>query len=691
MATSIRFGSIFFLLILAHHAWAVDVTWNPPPAPGTYNWNVGTNWSGGAVPGSADVVIFDGSISNNNCLIDVLPPDLSAIRVINAFSGTINMNGFSLNINQSPFGDNSIYSGTFTNTTGTPVTFTINVTSGVTVTDLGTATLGSGPIFDDNIDVNIIITSGSLRVRNTTIKGSMYLEAPGITDVYANTFNTFSGTSTTTIRKSGTANNGWQGRNTVNGDAAIIQAGTGSLQMTSSFNDDFKKSLTLRKTSTGGFNPCYGGGGFGCLVAGNVTFYSTVASSTIVNTSITMKGNGTLKNKGTNPFTSITLRELKLDLPAASSVMNLDTTVNTSILTMTRGILNIPSSHLINIVSFGVVSGASDASYVKGKVRKTGLFTAVSTFDFPVGDNGRLRKISISQPGAADHYTAEYFYTEQPFATTRDASIVSMSDCEYWTLTKSTGASDVNVTLSWNATQCPQYSVTNLSHPQVIRWDGATWQNNGNGSNTGTPPSPYVTGTVRSSAAVTTWDAFPNPTYFTLGSSSPATVLPIELTDFAGIPNSEGFNQLEWTTASELNNLKFEIQRSFSGLEFSSIGELPGAGTTNYPNEYNFTDRDPSHLTYYRLKQIDYGGNSSYSKIITVRNTDLMTREFYVYPTRTTSVLFMSENANVVVYDNTARIVLRASQTKQLDLSNFKPGVYVIRTDRNKSARFVVN
>jgi hypothetical protein len=51
----------------------------------------------------------------------------------------------------------------------------------------------------------------------------------------------------------------------------------------------------------------------------------------------------------------------------------------------------------------------------------------------------------------------------------------------------------------------------------------------------------------------------------------------------------------------------------------------------------------------------------------------------------------MSENANVVVYDNTARIVLRASQTKQLDLSNFKPGMYVIRTDRNKSARFVVN
>jgi hypothetical protein len=95
-------------------------------------------------------------------------------------------------------------------------------------------------------------------------------------------------------------------------------------------------------------------------------------------------------------------------------------------------------------------------------------------------------------------------------------------------------------------------------------------------------------------------------------------IVPVELTSFTAISNN-GTVQLNWTTATELNNQMFEIQRQSNEGEFFSIGFVNGHGTTTEPQSYTFVDQSVTTGTYlYRLKQIDYDGRFSYSPVVEV-------------------------------------------------------------------------
>ncbi len=73
---------------------------------------------------------------------------------------------------------------------------------------------------------------------------------------------------------------------------------------------------------------------------------------------------------------------------------------------------------------------------------------------------------------------------------------------------------------------------------------------------------------------------------------------------------------LNWSTATELNNLGFEIERKTTG-EFYTIGFTEGQGSTTEIHNYSFTDYYVERgINYYRLKQIDYNGNFNYSEEI---------------------------------------------------------------------------
>jgi len=98
------------------------------------------------------------------------------------------------------------------------------------------------------------------------------------------------------------------------------------------------------------------------------------------------------------------------------------------------------------------------------------------------------------------------------------------------------------------------------------------------------------------------------------------TVLPVELTSFTAKSSSNQVN-LTWTTATEINNSGFEIQKSTDGSEFVSVGFIKGNGTTTEPKAYSFVDNHLNNVTgklYYRLKQIDYNGAFNYSDIVEV-------------------------------------------------------------------------
>jgi hypothetical protein len=97
-------------------------------------------------------------------------------------------------------------------------------------------------------------------------------------------------------------------------------------------------------------------------------------------------------------------------------------------------------------------------------------------------------------------------------------------------------------------------------------------------------------------------------------------IIPVELTSFTASVNENNVT-LNWVTATELNNLGFEIQRN-SGNDYQTVGFVNGHGTTNEAQEYSFTDVVTPGSYSYRLKQVDFNGTFEYSDVLEV-NVDV--------------------------------------------------------------------
>jgi len=116
---------------------------------------------------------------------------------------------------------------------------------------------------------------------------------------------------------------------------------------------------------------------------------------------------------------------------------------------------------------------------------------------------------------------------------------------------------------------------------------------------------------------------------FTVANNTP---LPIQLTAFDAVVENSMVT-LTWTTASELNNELFFVERSKDGLRFDPILYLDGAGTTNQKRNYRAVDRNPiSGVSYYRLGQKDFDGTKTFSKVVAVQVNESSLGIMAVYP-----------------------------------------------------------
>jgi hypothetical protein len=95
-----------------------------------------------------------------------------------------------------------------------------------------------------------------------------------------------------------------------------------------------------------------------------------------------------------------------------------------------------------------------------------------------------------------------------------------------------------------------------------------------------------------------------------------AQIVPVELTSFTATVNANNV-LLKWSTATEINNSGFDIERRTPNSDWKKIAFVSGSGTTSEKRNYNFSDKGLSKGKYqYRLKQIDFGGTFEYSKVI---------------------------------------------------------------------------
>jgi len=131
-----------------------------------------------------------------------------------------------------------------------------------------------------------------------------------------------------------------------------------------------------------------------------------------------------------------------------------------------------------------------------------------------------------------------------------------------------------------------------------------------------------------------------NGMYVTLGNTSDYfnAPLPIELVSFNANLNGT-YVDLTWETASEINNDYFVVERATEDLDWKPILTVTGAGNSNSLLTYSDKDRNPMEgLSYYRLKQVDFDGQFSYSEPVAVFNKQIQnTDDVFMYPNPSTS------------------------------------------------------
>ena len=197
-----------------------------------------------------------------------------------------------------------------------------------------------------------------------------------------------------------------------------------------------------------------------------------------------------------------------------------------------------------------------------------------------------------------------------------------------------------------------------------------------------------------------------NPTYIGVRSvklyhkTSPP--LPVELIAFEATPFLEQhLVELRWSTATEINNDYFEIERSSDGISFSSIGKIKGGGNSNVVLAYMYIDDAPlMGVSYYRIKQTDYDGTYKFTGIRAVRFNN--ESDFLVYPNPVNDYLTVrlgNVNApvSIIIQNMQGQEVYQENYTektikREIDFSGYPKGMYVLKIsgDQNQHAYRVI-
>ncbi|TGE21059.1 Ig-like domain-containing protein [Hymenobacter metallicola] len=165
--------------------------------------------------------------------------------------------------------------------------------------------------------------------------------------------------------------------------------------------------------------------------------------------------------------------------------------------------------------------------------------------------------------------------------------------------------------------------------------------------------------------------------------------LPVELAAFEVRAVGNVDAQLSWRTIQEVNNDHFDVERSFDGEVFARLTTLMGRGTTNSAAQYSYTDagvgRSHSGSVYYRLRQVDHDGTTTFSptRAVTFAGTSSL---FLPNPTTGAGLLDLSTvpagSYQVTFIDAAGRQVLSTAlaggQKHPLQLNRLARGTYQV-------------
>lgn len=313
-----------------------------------------------------------------------------------------------------------------------------------------------------------------------------------------------------------------------------------------------------------------------------------------INGNITTSGTNSFSTSANYRFTGSSSQVTGASLPTTVNNLTINnssgvtltssTTVNGT-LTLTSGNIT-TGSNTLTIGSSGSVSRSS--GHVIGSLKKS-LSSGTATFE--VGTTNGYAPVNFANISGTGDFTVKTVSGKHPNAVGNN--VLSM----YWTLTNG-GITSADLQFTYL-----DGDVTGTEGNYAIgKYSSGSW----------TFPSTSLN-TTNNTASTSNISSFSD---FTLGEVS---ALPVELNMFAAKVKNNSV-QLIWSTATEVNNYGFEIERKCSNGDWKKIGFVQGHGNSNSPKNYSYSDQPLGDVTFkYRLKQVDFDGTFEYSNEVGVK------------------------------------------------------------------------
>ncbi len=499
--------------------------------------------------------------------------------------------------------------------------------------------------------------------------------------------------------KTGTTDDQSSGNNIFNGNAVFTNNGTGYLMMTLSAPDIYNGDVNFVKNSTGLIYPNYNqiatyggdlnissttavtlGAGSGTAVfAGSGTQNISVASGTPVPV-----------------FTRMEIRNTGAGVTLGNTAINVSRT-----LVLTSGLLHTTTSNILTMQNTSTVAAgtALSTSYVNGPMRYQKSGSGSTVLNFPVGNGSDCRPVALT---AVHSNSTLYTYQVQLFNAsaaalgyTLPSTVNAVSSAHYYIIgrTDASGNNQPTAGLSGNQTIQLFFGandlVTDGSTTTIVKNTynaTGSWTDIGG---SGAPPysgGASLTGSITSTSSPAAFNSFST---FAIAYRINA-ILPVQLLDFiAKANNNNNYVDLTWATATESGNNYFTIERSRDGVNFEAIQTINSKNAGgNSPVQTDYAARDAAPYTgrsFYRLKQTDMDGKSTYSKTAEVYIGKKLSVSIYPNPT-TGRIYINGVDGNAVQaewYDMSGRMVAAQTSDVQNGLATLDvrlaDGVYVLK------------
>ncbi|OAQ41814.1 hypothetical protein A5893_01470 [Pedobacter psychrophilus] len=423
-------------------------------------------------------------------------------------------------------------------------------------------------------------------------------------------------------------------------------------------------------------------------ISGSGTFYGFGSGSTYSN----ITGTGTLVfGTGITTFDSAFIGQTvnnSIEVNNAAVLTVTRTTTFAGNVTLTNGVVTMGSSQNFIMSNPNASMTGTSTSYIIGNLKR--IVNSSGIYNFPVGKTGYYAPASLTLTGLVGTTDISAFFSNaaisgQPNLTISGQTVNSILSGGSWFITPNIQPTGGNYSVSLNA---PIGSSVANNFYVLKRTDNNSfyqWANQGTNV-----VSTITAGIVTASATgITSFSQF--------GIGEGFGTLPVKLVKFLASADAKTA-RLYWETASELNNDKFEIERSSNGTDFIKIGELKGNGTSQKLNTYSFKDFSPINgVNYYRLKQVDFNGAIEYSDIKFV-SFDIKETTFSVYPNPVSDFINFSESVKSVEMYNLqgAKVFQQNTTTSSIKIpSEINNGVYIIKAtllnDSSISKQILIN